>query len=216
MKTKSISDREAIRVLRALPKVLKALAKTYQGDARPVVKLACDHAIRAIKRTSAISVVVLSVLLSGCGEPDCISRGGMRLHGKYWTCDEFQLAEDLTMDAFRRHSKDTRLHSTLQLQGYDVVMRDEVAFNSWFSEVTGVTSCPTLVMEVGRSSPLWVLPHEMAHALQRCTARGPDRDNYDDAHANWESDGIMDAVWELDKGAQEMRSTVWTLGKESR
>jgi hypothetical protein len=47
-----MNDREAIKVLRALPGVLKAFAKVFKGTTDPRVKQACDIAIKAIKLTN--------------------------------------------------------------------------------------------------------------------------------------------------------------------
>lgn len=48
-KQPAITDAEAIKVLRAIPRVLKGLASAFKGDIDPRVKAACALAIKAIK-----------------------------------------------------------------------------------------------------------------------------------------------------------------------
>ena len=130
-----------------------------------------------------MKALLLFLPLVACSTPECISQAGMRLHGEGWTCREFQLAEDAVLERFGR-TFDPRLADPSWLRGYDVVLKDEAVFNTVIGEVTGLTVCMTKTMEIGRSSPLWVLPHEMAHAMQGCAARTPDEDGFDVAHYN--------------------------------
>lgn len=128
-----------------------------------------------------------------------------------WTCAEFQVVEDATMQAFTTIPLDSRFaNSCAAVSGYRVFVHSEVHWtqNGTGIEVSGETFCSNGVMAVNNVSPLVSsLPHEMAHAVQACNALWDPPDKHDPAHQGWgrftaDADGnyVRDAngrmIWE--------------------
>lgn len=111
-----------------------------------------------------------------------------------WSCDEFQLAEDVTISAFERMvdtNADPRfLNSCGALSGVEVQVRP---MNTWVdpanpdagADVAGWDFCDQGFIQVNDAPPMESsLPHELAHAIQNCNATAPVRKS-DPDHSNW-------------------------------
>lgn len=163
--------------------------------------------------------------------PKCLTRCGMVLDAPdklnenydvaiaysrpidYWTCENFQKAEDEILEAYKALAK-TELpnmkpfeNACEQLEGYTVRVMKTSDFKVLGSEVLGLTQCPRKLMLIGnqpwyRSS----LAHEMGHAIQDCKGLPPadeckdvtDKSSWPEVractgHYQWDVNGI-DAV----------------------
>lgn len=128
--------------------------------------------------------------------PDCITRCGVRVFNALpdagQTCDEFQFTEDVAIREFQ-FTTDERLH-TCTLQDWNVEVQPTVNFWTLGELKSGRTFCFSETMLINGIRPnRSSLPHEMAHALQRCAPKPPfDDSDYD--HSNWQDGGIYDAI----------------------
>lgn len=75
-------------------------------------------------------------------------------------------------------------------------------------KVAGVTNCSKGLSIIGSDDPRRnALAHELAHAIQRCSPPQPPIDEgLDSDHADWNRDGINDAIEALYRAGQVYRS----------
>lgn len=146
-------------------------------------------------------------LLCSCGpfvlgDRHCYTPCGVGLMSERqgFHCGVIDEAEDSVLLAFRNVKDDRFLNACKNLSGWSLTVWEEVRrpaspdIAAKYSKfIGGQTTCLYKLMEVGnlpwRTS---AYAHEMAHAIQGCTAtslEGPDP-----MHGNWAEDGIYDAI----------------------
>jgi hypothetical protein len=98
----------------------------------------------------------------------------------YWTCENFQLAEDSILTAFELYvNKSTPetekfANACEQLEGYTVRILPDATFKVAGQELLGLTQCYRQLILI--SNQPWhesSLAHEMAHAIQGCSVSAP-------------------------------------------
>lgn len=155
-------------------------------------------------------LVLALCALSACAavsplEVRCTTRCGMRLDARatqaWATCEAFQRREDATLEAFSWHVRDARFsppQSCAALHGWVVYVVPGQTHWGPTGGISGTAGCGFrgLAIQIG-DAPFHVgaLSHEMAHAIQNCTPRGPN--DTGDYHANWARDGISEALHRL-------------------
>lgn len=173
-------------------------------------------------RPPAICETACGMRLVSPPPPRAIYDGGSLTYSTallpWWTCDNFNAIESQSLQALHANASpfDDRfeLHAACDaLDGVTVTVRPERAWyddcdaghgcnNEW---VAGLTDCfrgePRI--QVGNREPAdGTLTHEMAHAIQRCEAKGPaphpgeDPDyagDSDPGHLNWTRFGVYAA-----------------------
>lgn len=159
-----------------------------------------------------VVIAVLCALCASCAAstqtgPLCTSPCGVRLYGPIpepqpenqgmpgWTCPELARAERISIDAFDQEVSDPRFaNACAALRGWALQVEptsiwkspEHVTLDNPNGLIAGVTYCAGGAMRVGNNPPLLsALPHEMAHAIQRCDPNG---------HAGWSDNGIYAAI----------------------
>jgi len=147
--------------------------------------------------------VLFAGVLLGCSMkylPDnamCVSRCGMILEkppatntsgdvaysyykpSHYWTCENFQIAEDSILSAFESYvvdSPETKdfANACEQLEGYTVRILPDATFKVAGTELLGLTQCyRSLILIANQPWHESSLAHEMAHAIQGCGVSAP-------------------------------------------
>ncbi len=155
----------------------------------------------------------LSLLLLACGpvgppkEPHCITGLGMRYMGEWetgeeiapwhFTCEYFQETERRVIQALgSTYIEDANIDAT-RLMGVQIWMVDKPDWvDDWKRHIAGQSFCVYGYMHINNSTFAgWSsLPHEMMHFLQNCGAVQPPDPNRDSDHANWDRDGIYQAI----------------------
>ncbi len=141
--------------------------------------------------------LLAALLLVSCGPaaPEfyaCRSACGLLVEypvSQQW-CTSLQTAEDRTLKAFVRIAlTDARFGGACSaLQDYTVEVLETPSFvRAWDRyHISGQTSCDIRRIVVGSDLPArGALPHELAHAVQRCQPQGPIA-AVDPDHSNWE------------------------------
>ncbi len=116
--------------------------------------------------------------------------------------DALQWAEDEILWYLERHAKDPRLYNRKVACGtltqLKVFVHPTWKWGTPGSEVSGVAMCHMRYIEIGTPEDLkWTstaLTHELVHVMQDCKPVRPAEDGLDNDHANWERDGIFDAI----------------------
>lgn len=113
-----------------------------------------------------------------------------------WTQESFQVTEDYVLGEFMEVTDPRFRDRCKALDGWTV--RNYPARywkNMWDTEIAGQTFCLAGVMEVNNDPPArGSLPHEMAHAIQKCTSNAPKAPEEDADHAGWWEQGIYRAI----------------------
>lgn len=136
----------------------------------------------------------------------------------WWSCDNVEAVEAASLEAYQNTaaSFDNRFkiyNACEALDGVEIRVRSE---RHWFDKsnnesVAGLTHCTGFAhpwIEMGNREPGdGTLTHEMAHAIQSCSAKGPtplvgqdpsyDADA-DPAHLNWERYGIYPGIFQVE------------------
>lgn len=135
----------------------------------------------------------------------------------WWSCDNVQAVESATLIAYQNNAaaSDSRFKMHAACEALDAVEIHVLQARAWFSKennesVVGLTHCNLGVpwIEIGNREPGdGTLTHEMAHAIQRCDAKGPaplvgqdptyDSDS-DPAHLNWSRYGINAGILQIE------------------
>lgn len=152
------------------------------------------------------SLALFLVLTSSCAAPLCVTKAGLRFNGGYnnyevpesWSCSAIQEVESGMV------SRLPQLNSS-NLASYQLTIIDpSTKTDPWGRKVAGYTRCSMGEMVVWgypAHPALSALSHEIAHALQNCTAKLPIDPGKDEDHADWTREGI-DAAIEATMGAR--------------
>ena len=170
------------------------------------------------------------------GEVRCVSKCGMMLDGDipnpsqggavslamfnsdddYWTCENFQAAEDeiiagyavLVQPHLETSGQFTKEQMCENLSGFTVKVVQDAVFKFGNNDLLGMTQCGRhLVLVNNLPWHMSSMPHELAHVIQKCDADPPNKElvcraPYADwptersytGHYNWEVYGIDAAV----------------------
>ncbi len=141
-------------------------------------------------------IFMAAALACGHVPVSCPTRLGVTLVGTTdnWNCSDFERRVALALQALSA-SSDPRLSLPVGNPNWQLFIRPGDSFIVNGKEVIGMTYCNSHQIEL--ADRVWkraALTHELAHVLQGCLPRSPYEGAPDLSHANWDRDGIWQAL----------------------